>query len=33
MRLVNAIPAVVEGAPGLLTALDLPPVYGRGLVR
>ncbi len=33
MRLVNAIPAVVEGAPGLLTALDLPPVFGRGLVR
>jgi len=32
MRLVNAIPAVVAGAPGLLTALDLPPVYGRGLV-
>jgi 2,4-diaminopentanoate dehydrogenase len=32
MRLVNAVPAVVEGAPGLLTALDLPPVYGRGLV-
>ncbi len=32
MRLVNAIPAVVEGSPGLLTALDLPPVYGRGLV-
>jgi hypothetical protein len=32
MRLVNAIPAVVEGAPGLLTALDLPPVFGRGLV-
>jgi 4-hydroxy-tetrahydrodipicolinate reductase len=32
MRLVNAIPAVVEGHPGLLTALDLPPVYGRGLV-
>jgi len=32
MRLINAIPAVVEGAPGLLTALDLPPVYGRGLV-
>ena len=24
MRLVNAIPAVVEGPPGLLTALDLP---------
>ncbi len=33
MRLINAIPAVAEGAPGLLTALDLPPVYGRGLVR
>jgi 4-hydroxy-tetrahydrodipicolinate reductase len=33
MRLVNAIPAVVEGAPGILCALDLPPVYGRGLVR
>ncbi len=33
MRLVNAIPDVVEGAPGLLTALDLPPIYGRGLVR
>ena len=32
MRLVNAVPAVVEGAPGLLTALDLPTVYGRGLV-
>ncbi len=32
MRLVNAIPAVVDGPPGLLTALDLPPVYGRGLV-
>jgi len=32
MRLVNAIPAVVEARPGLLTALDLPPVYGRGLV-
>jgi 4-hydroxy-tetrahydrodipicolinate reductase len=33
MRLVNAIPAVVDASPGLLTALDLPPVYGRGLVR
>lgn len=32
MRLINAVPAVVEAAPGLLTALDLPPVYGRGLV-
>jgi 4-hydroxy-tetrahydrodipicolinate reductase len=33
MRLVNAIPAVIDGTPGLLTALDLPPVFGRGLVR
>jgi 4-hydroxy-tetrahydrodipicolinate reductase len=32
MRLVNAVPAVVEAPPGLLTALDLPPAYGRGLV-
>ncbi len=32
MRLVNAVPAVVEGRPGLLTALDLPTVYGTGLV-
>jgi hypothetical protein len=23
---------VVEGPPGLLTALDLPPIFGRGLV-
>ena len=33
MRLVNAIPAVVAAPPGLLTALDLPPISGRGLVR
>jgi 4-hydroxy-tetrahydrodipicolinate reductase len=32
MRLINAIPAVVDGPPGLLTALDLPLVTGRGLV-
>ena len=32
MRLVNAVPAVVAAAPGLLTALDLPPISGRGLV-
>lgn len=32
MRLVNAIPAVVEADPGLVTALDLPPITGRGLV-
>lgn len=33
MRLVNAVPAVVEAAPGLLSVLDLPLVTGRGLVR
>jgi 4-hydroxy-tetrahydrodipicolinate reductase len=33
MRLVNAIPAVVSAPPGLLTALDLPLVTGRGLFR
>jgi hypothetical protein len=32
MRLVNAVPAVVEGPAGLLTALDLPLITGRGLV-
>lgn len=32
MRLVNAVPAVVEARPGLLTALDLPLVTGRGLM-
>ncbi|TDV46220.1 diacylglycerol kinase [Actinophytocola oryzae] len=32
MRLVNAVPAVVAAAPGLLTALDLPLITGRGLV-
>ncbi|HEV2784018.1 MAG TPA: diacylglycerol kinase [Actinophytocola sp.] len=32
MRLVNAIPAVVDAKPGLLTALDLPLITGRGLV-
>ena len=32
MRLVNAIPAVVEAKSGLLTTLDLPLVTGRGLV-
>jgi 4-hydroxy-tetrahydrodipicolinate reductase len=32
MRLVNAIPAVVAARPGLVTALDLPPITGRGLV-
>jgi 4-hydroxy-tetrahydrodipicolinate reductase len=32
MRLVNAVPAVVAAAPGIVTALDLPLVTGRGLV-
>jgi 4-hydroxy-tetrahydrodipicolinate reductase len=32
MRLVNAVPAVVVAPPGLVTALDLPPITGRGLV-
>ena len=33
MRLVNSVPAVIAAPPGLLTALDLPLVTGRGLVR
>ena len=33
MRLVNAVPDVVAGAPGLLTALDLPLITGRRLAR
>ncbi len=32
MRLVNAIPALVAAKPGLLTALDLPLITGKGLV-
>lgn len=32
MRLVNAVPAVIDAPAGLLTALDLPLVTGRGLV-
>jgi hypothetical protein len=32
MRLVNAVEAVVAAEPGLVTALDLPLVTGRGLV-
>lgn len=32
MRLVNAVPAVVAAAPGLVTALDLPLITGRGLM-
>jgi 4-hydroxy-tetrahydrodipicolinate reductase len=30
--MVNAIPAVCEASPGLLSALDLPLVTGAGLV-
>jgi hypothetical protein len=33
MRLVNAVPSIVAAPPGLLTALDLPLITGRGLVR
>jgi hypothetical protein len=32
-RIVNAIPAVVEAAPGLLSVHDLPLIAGRGLMR
>ncbi|HZP39972.1 MAG TPA: diacylglycerol kinase [Candidatus Binatia bacterium] len=32
-RIVNAIPAVCRAAPGLLSALDLPLITGRGLHR
>jgi hypothetical protein len=32
MRLVNAIPSVIAAQPGIVTALDLPPITGRGLV-
>jgi 2,4-diaminopentanoate dehydrogenase len=32
MRLVNCVEAVVRAEPGLVTALDLPLVTGRGLV-
>jgi hypothetical protein len=33
MRLVNAVPAVVAARPGLITALDLPLITGRGLME
>ena len=32
MRLVNSVHAVIDAQPGLVTALDLPPISGRGLV-
>jgi 4-hydroxy-tetrahydrodipicolinate reductase len=31
-RVVNAIPAVCAAPPGLLSALDLPLITGRGLM-
>ena len=31
--IVNAIPAVVDHAPGMVAALDLPKITGRGLYR
>ncbi len=33
MRIVNAAHAVVDAKPGIVTALDLPLVSGRGLVK
>jgi 4-hydroxy-tetrahydrodipicolinate reductase len=32
-RLVNAIPSVVTHAPGMMSALDLPMITGKGLYR
>jgi 2,4-diaminopentanoate dehydrogenase len=32
-RIVNAIPAVCAAPPGLISALDLPLITGRGLMR
>jgi 4-hydroxy-tetrahydrodipicolinate reductase len=32
-RIVNAIPFVCDAPPGLLSALDIPPVTGHGLMR
>ena len=31
-RIINALPAVVDAQPGIVRALDLPLVTGRGLV-
>ncbi|MCH9733900.1 MAG: diacylglycerol kinase [Actinomycetia bacterium] len=30
-RLVNAIPAVADAEPGIVTSLELPPITGKGL--
>ncbi len=32
-RIVNAIPSVCDAPPGLLSALDLPLITGRGMYR
>jgi len=32
-RLVNAIPSVCAAAPGLVKALDLPLITGKGLYK
>ena len=32
MRLLNSIPAVVAAPPGILSALDIPLVFGKGLM-
>ena len=32
-RIVNAIPAVCAAPPGLLSALDLPLITGKGLYK
>jgi 4-hydroxy-tetrahydrodipicolinate reductase len=32
-RIVIAIPAVCDAAPGLLSVLDLPLIPGKGLMR
>jgi hypothetical protein len=32
-RIVNAIPAVCDAEPGIVSALDLPPIYGGRQLR
>lgn len=32
-RLVNAIPAVMKARPGVISAIDLPQIFGRNLYR
>jgi hypothetical protein len=31
--IVNAIPAVIDHAPGMVAAFDLPKISGKGLYR